>query len=263
MVCKNAYQAPMPTDSESLPSCKIAALQSRFTFGVDSEARADDMLQNHIDLFEWVVRNKVYPSFWGRRINGENALTKEEIKYLRERGCQTAALYVAPEERATEEQGVMAAMDAVGIARNLDIPDECAIFLDLDADKKVTTAFLRGYAKTLLSEGYKAGFKANTDALFGFDREYSRGLLHENELFSQCLIWATAPTLDEFNQMATSHLIRPDKWMPYAPSGITRKDIAFWQYGLDCHAIEDDDEVRVSFNLDLMIDKDELIRAMF
>ena len=62
----------------------------RLLFGVDSKIQADDILQNNISEFEWVVRNKVYPNFWGRNLVGENCLTKKEIDFLHEKGCKIA-----------------------------------------------------------------------------------------------------------------------------------------------------------------------------
>ncbi len=49
----------------------------RLIFGVDSKIEASDILQNNISMFEWVVRNKVYPTYWGRNIVGKNALTEK------------------------------------------------------------------------------------------------------------------------------------------------------------------------------------------
>ena len=54
-------------------------------FGVDSKTQANDLLQNNIKEFEWVVRNKLYPNFFGRYLTGENCLTKDEIKFILDR----------------------------------------------------------------------------------------------------------------------------------------------------------------------------------
>ena len=62
--------------------CRNAKSVSRLLFGVDSKIQANDLLQNNIDQFEWVVRNKIYPNFYGRYLTGENCLTKDEIKFL-------------------------------------------------------------------------------------------------------------------------------------------------------------------------------------
>ena len=120
-----------------------------------------------------------------------------------------------------------------------------------------------GYAMALTNAGYTPAFKANTDAKFSFDREFSRGMQTDKDLFKNCLIWAVAPTLDEYNGMQTTHLIHPDNWCPYAPSGITRKEIAIWQYGIDCHPIWDDANKVATFNLDVVLNEQIIFDKMF
>ena len=48
---------------------------SDLIFGVDSASPANVMLQNNLSMLEWVTRNKVYPVFWGRNLNGDGCLT--------------------------------------------------------------------------------------------------------------------------------------------------------------------------------------------
>lgn len=122
---------------------------------------------------------------------------------------------------------------------------------------------MRGFAKSLMAAGYTPGFKANTDAKFAFDREFSRGMQSDRDIFKKCLIWAAAPAVEEYNGITTSHLIHPDSWMPYAPSGLTRNEIAVWQYGRDCHPIEDDLGKTTVFNLNLVRNEQVIIEKMF
>lgn len=78
---------------------------NRLLFGVDSAIQANDLLQNNIEEFEWIVRNKIYPNFYGRFLTGENCLTKEEIDFLHSKGCKIAAIYADDGAKQTEEQG--------------------------------------------------------------------------------------------------------------------------------------------------------------
>ena len=68
-----------------------------------------------------------------------------------------------------------------------------------------------------MSKGYTPAFKVNTDAKFAFEREFSRGMQNDKEIFGKCLIWAVSPTVKEYNGITTSHFIHPDNWAPYAP----------------------------------------------
>ena len=61
---------------------------NRLFFGVDAKTQADDLLQNNIDQFEWIVRNKVYPNFYGRNMVGENCLTREEVEFIHRKGSR-------------------------------------------------------------------------------------------------------------------------------------------------------------------------------
>lgn len=269
MACRNAYKKKrVPVQAEAVQAAEKKPVVEekvveRLFFGVDAAWEAQDLLQNNIDLFEWVVRNKIYPNFIGRNIVGENSLTKEEIRYLHRNVCMIAPTCSCVGAKKTEEQGKLMAMQAAVQALELDIPEGVAIFLELGEEEEASRDFLRGYAKGLLTEGYTPGFKANTDAAFAFDREFSRGMQTDREIFEKCLIWAVAPTVPEYNGMTTTHLIHPDDWKPYAPSGISRKEIAIWQYGKNCHPIEDDSGKVVTFHLDLVRNVDIILDKMF
>lgn len=235
----------------------------RLLFGVDSKIQANDILQNNISEFEWVVRNKVYPNFWGRNLVGENSLTKQEIDFLHEKGCKIAAIYTSLDAKETEEQGKIVAKKIDVVAMELGIPQGTAIFLEIGERENVTRDYMRGFAEGLVEEGFTPAFKANTDANFSFDREFSRGLQTDRDVFSKCLIWAVSPSLAEYERVTTTHLIHPDNWIPFAPSGITRDDIAIWQYGKDCHPINDDIGVETTFNVNLVRNEQVIIEKMF
>ena len=268
MACRDAYLKAMNQNqvTEHQPSESRAETPSatgRLLFGVDSAMQANDLLQNNLRSFEWVTRNKLYPNFWGRNIAGENSLTREEVDFLHRQGCKIAAIYRSEEPMKTEEQGKLVAKQIDTIAFALGIPEKTAIFLEIDENATVSRDFMQGYAQGMLDVGYTPGFRANTDAKYSFDRESSRGVQTNRELFRKCLIWAVAPSLAEYDRVTTTHLIHPDHWKPYAPSGMTRGEIAIWQYGKQCHPIADDDGREVTFNVDLVKNENIIINYMF
>lgn len=269
MACKDAKKKQAEAENlaaeNTQPETKEATEEKavdRLFFGVDSQIQSDDVLQNNITEFEWAVRNKVYPNFWGRNLVGENALTKDEIEFIHSKGCKVAAVYNDSGDKQTAEQGKAAGEIAVALAFDLEIPQGSAIFLDI-GEESASRDYLKGFAEELVESGYTPAFKANTDARFSFDREFSRGLQTDREIFELCLVWAVAPTLSEYDSMTTTHLIHPDNWKPYAPSGIKRKDITVWQYGKDCHPIEDDKGVETAFNINLVRNEKVIIEKMF
>ena len=225
---------------------------STLRFGVDSKTPANVILQNNLTAFDWVERNKIAPAFWGRYLTGENCLTGEEIAFIHSNGCKIALICCEEGERLTEEQGAALGNMVCLRAFELGAPEDTAIFLEVPEDENTSAAFMKGYAKMLLFNGFIPGFKANTDSVVSFDREFSSGLQTDREIFELCLVWAVAPTLPEYDRMTTTHLLYPDNWAPFAPSGITRKDIAIWQYGKDCHRIYDNDDRETSYNLNLV-----------
>lgn len=269
MACRNAYKTKTIISEADVAQTPIitepvvAKTVNRLLFGVDSKIQANDLLQNNIEEFEWVVRNKIYPNFYGRYLTGENCLTKDEIKFLHSKGCKIAAIYSEDCEKQTEEQGVILAKKIDIRALELGIPEGVVIFLEIGENETVTSKFMKGFATGLMKEGFTPGFKANTDAKFTFDREFSRGMERDRDIFKKCLIWAIAPTVKEYNGITTSHLIHPDNWIPFAPSGLTRAEIAIWQYGVDCHPIEDDNGKITTFNLDLVRNEQVIVDKMF
>ena len=95
MACRGAFKSnniivEADLAQTSITEPVVAQNVDRLLFGVDSEIQANDLLQNNIEEFEWVVRNKIYPNFYGRYLTGENCLTKEEIKFLHSKGCKIA-----------------------------------------------------------------------------------------------------------------------------------------------------------------------------
>ena len=271
MACKkfhqmNAVAAPAPvTENASVPVVSKEGTRpvEQLMFGVDAAIEANDVLQNNLTHFEWAVRNKRYPDFWGRYLSGENALTREEIDFLHHQGCLIAGMYRSDAPKTTEEQGTALADEICAIAKELRVRAGAAIYLELAENENATRNFMRGFAKGMLAAGYTPGFKANTDSLYSFDREFSRGMQTDKEVFAQCLIWAVAPSLAEYDRVTTTHLIHPDNWVPFAPSGITRKDIAIWQYGKNCHPIYDDADKETTFNVNLVRNENVIIEKMF
>ena len=112
MACKGAKHAKALAEASRVvavqPKTKTAeeaVSVERLLFGVDSEIQANDILQNNISMFEWVIRNKVHPNFWGRNLLGVNALTKDEIDFIHSKGCKIAAVYNGSGDKQTEKQG--------------------------------------------------------------------------------------------------------------------------------------------------------------
>lgn len=265
MACRNAYRAKTNEKEQTaaLKKMKVEKKVERLLFGVHSTNVSNDMLQNNLDLFEWVKRNKIYPNFWGRNMNGENSLTKKEVEFLHDKGIKIAPIYRSDDAKKTEEQGKLLAKKVGVIAMELQIPAGTGVFLEIAEKENAATKFMKGFAEGLMAEGFTPGFKANTDSKYSFDREFSRGMQTDKEVFNKCLVWAVAPVLSEYEKMTTTHSIHPDNWIPFAPSGLSRKEIAVWQYGKDCHPIENNKGDETAFHLDLVRNEQVILDKMF
>lgn len=273
MACRDAYKSAVYAQyEEAVEEEKIADTVKPITveqeveqlfFGVDSKTPATEILQNNLTEYEWVSRNKISPNFWGRYILGENALSKEEIAFLGSKGCLIAAICVHEGEKSTEEQGRLFAQQAIQAAVDLEIPVGKAIFLELVEEEAATAEFLVGFADELLTNGYLPGFRANTDAAFDFDHIFSQGMQTNPDVFGKCAVWACAPTIPAYDRITTTHLIHPDEWTPFAPSGITRKAVAVWQYSKECHPIQNIKEEGTSFNMNLVRNVQMILEKMF
>ena len=44
-------------------------------YGAESRIPANTPLTNGYNLYDWVMRKSCFPSFWGRTLTGEGALT--------------------------------------------------------------------------------------------------------------------------------------------------------------------------------------------
>ena len=166
MACRDAYQTNINTaEAKALSSNSLTTNSiGQLLFCVDSKKQANDILQNNIDEFEWVVRNKLYPNFYGRYITGENCLTKDEIDFIHQKGCKIAIIYTDDSIKITEEQGTMLAKKIDIRAFELGITAGTTIFLEIKDNENVPYDFMRGFIKTLIIAGFTPGFKANTNA---------------------------------------------------------------------------------------------------
>lgn len=252
-----------PVQTAAVAETKSAPKNYDFKVGVDTVSQANDLLQNNLIHFDWVAKNKSYPNFWGRYLTGENRLTKEEIKFLHSKGCKIVPIYKDTQIKETEEQGRVHAQKIAEIAMELGIKENTAIFLELPETFKITSDYLRGYALGMLSAGYITGFKVNTDAKYIFGVEFSKAIRSDEKLFNKCLIWSVAPNIELHENTDYPHFVRPDYWGPFAPAGITRKDIAIWQYTTQCNPINDDIGRETSFNLNLVTNPKIIIENMF
>ena len=194
-------------------------------FGADSVQPANSPLSNGYDLFSWVMRKRSFPSFWARRFTGEQAMTEEEIEFLRNKNCRIALVFDdLTEVGVSSVNGEDDALRAVSAAKALGVPADgtIALFAAIGSDWSVSHNWMLSYASMLQSQGYVPGFIGNTDSSknCSFDRECGHFLQATGDVEHYgAVYWATAPELNG----------EPDEWKPFCPSDMTRDRIDLWQ----------------------------------
>lgn len=218
-------------------------------FGVDTETNVDVLLQHNLTLFDWIRKNQGFPYFIGRRINGDKALTENEMNYIVDNGSKVLPIF----RLIFNKDGKFNAKVAVAILEELNFEKGIPVFLELDANN-VKDEFLRDFATEVISGGYTPGFYVDTDSYYNFDRQYSRAYQADEHLMKQCKIWALSPEMEEFYETKDAHYEKPDIWGPFAPSCITKEQISIWQYGKKAHPVNAYNGERTDFNLNLTIE---------
>lgn len=193
-------------------------------FGVSSEMSANQKLKNGYTMYDWVMRQKCFPAFWGRTLLGDNPITKEEIEFLKQRDCKIALIVrdfdeadICYNNGNNDAIRIMNAAKALGVPQNQGI----ALFIDVNPEWSIDHNWMQSYARTLYANGYVAGFIGNTDSSknFNFDRHTShfvQGTAGENRCGT--IFCATEPKLNDM----------PEKWEPYCPSALNPEDIHLW-----------------------------------
>lgn len=218
-------------------------------FGIDTESPVNELLQNNITLFEWIRKNQGFPYFIGRRINGQNAITHDEMSYISSNGAKVIPILTVVTEKSAKDN----ARIAVALLDDLGIERKTPVFADINANS-VNDEFLKNFATEIISSGYIPGFYVDTDSYNNFDRLFSRAYQSDVELMRQCRIWALSPEMDEFFETKSAHTEKPDIWGPFAPSCISKEQVSFWQYGKKCNPINTYRGDMVDFNLNLTIE---------
>ena len=147
-------------------------------FGVNSATPINKRLKNGYTMYDWVARQKGFPSFCMRTLCGEEKITAEEIEFLRSKDCKIGLVIRDLIEKSvsgingTEDalRAVEAAKEA-GVAQNAGI----AIFAEIKPDWSINHNWMISFAQVISANGYVPGFIANTDSSknFNFDRQCS------------------------------------------------------------------------------------------
>ena len=193
-------------------------------FGVMSSIASNVKLKNGYTLFDWVMRQRCFPAFWGRPISGENKVSLAEIDFLKEKNCKTMPIFDDfTEAEISSNNGENLALRAINAAIELGIPQnhKHAIFVCVPSNWSINHNWMLHFASLLDSHGYIPAFIGNTDSSknFNFDRQSSHYVeIMEATPNFKTIFGATEPKVFE----------EPSEWYPFCPSAMMPADISIW-----------------------------------
>lgn len=196
-------------------------------FGVNSAAPLNKKLKNGYQIYDWIRRQKCFPSFCMRTLCGENKITAEEVEFLKEKDCKIGlVLRDLTEEKVSGEDGIEDALAAVEAAKQLGVLQNAgiAIFAEIKPEWSINHNWMLSFASALSTNGYMPGFIGNTDSSknFNFDRHCSHFVQATKEVnHFDAVFMATEPKCDGV----------PEEWTPYCPSALEAGNIALWACG--------------------------------
>jgi hypothetical protein len=132
----------------------------------------------------------------------------------------------------TAAQGAAAAMDAVAAATDLNIPTggNVAIFADVEYNSNVTSSWIMGYADTLVSDGYRAGFYASevSSTFPGAQGAFCSATSDAN--VSSAIVYASSPDADGVHSTGRTTEAASPAFAPN-PTACSGGVTGAWQYG--------------------------------
>lgn len=193
-------------------------------WGVDSASTADE------NAFQCVIDHFGEPAVWGRYIGDREdvsvGLTKDEVTFLHDHDIQVLPIYNHANDVTGYENGTEHAKLAVKFAEELDMPDGTAIFLNIEPEYPVDSAFLEAWYDMMMDSPYHP-------AIYGVFDEGSHLLTAYHampeEMQKDTIVWTAYP-----QSGVTSQANAPE----YDPD-VPKHALAHgWQYGLEaesCH----------------------------
>ncbi len=196
-------------------------------FGVYSATPVNKKLKNGYTMYDWVMRQKCFPSFCMRTLTGDSKITAEEIGFLKNKGCKIGlVLNDLTEAEVSGINGTPAAERAAESALEAGVPANSgiALFAEIQPEWSVNHNWMISFASALKARGFAAGFIGNTDSSknFNFDRQASHFVqATKNMNYLDAVFAAAEPKRDT----------PPEEWTPYCPSAMQPEEIQLWACG--------------------------------
>ncbi|WP_047979782.1 glycoside hydrolase domain-containing protein [Ornithinibacillus contaminans] len=207
-------------------------------WGVDSATYTDE------DFLGCVVENYGEPEVWGRYLGEKEGVSAgidaDEANLLHDNDIRILVIYNHVEDARGHDNGVNHANQAIALAGELEIPDGVAIFVDIEPDYPVDTAFIEGWYTTLAESNYEPG-------VYGVFDEESELMNAYNEMNQDAqentIVWTAYPQ---------GEITTKENAPEYNPQGPENARVYGWQYALHGEACNIDTNLFQDSMLDFL-----------
>lgn len=193
-----------------------------YVWGVDSSQEVTK------EFYDCVLTNFGKPNFWGRyltRVEGASeGLTQTEIELLHNSGTKILPIYNNFRQATGYAAGRVVARNTIFNARRLGIPENTALFANVEKFFPVDADWIRGYVDTFLPSGYRPGMYH--DPVNGnFNNAYCQAVAADSNVSQQLILWSAEP------ETGTTKATEAPTFHPASP--LCAANIWGWQYGRD------------------------------
>lgn len=193
-------------------------------WGVDSAELVDK------DLFQCVKYNYGSPEVWGRYLGDiedvSEGIDADEVDYLHDKDVKILLIYNHFDSATGYDHGADHASKAINYAKDLKVPDDVALFGDIEPNFSVDSAFIEGWYDTISDSDFAPGLYG----VFNKDSKLIEAYNATNEKYQKnIVVWSAYPQ-KEISSKKEAPEFNPDGPKDAMTNG--------WQYGQDsedCH----------------------------
>lgn len=200
--------------------------EKKIYWGVDSANRATKNSQ------QCVSDHYGNPEIWGRYLGDKEdvstGLDQDEVKSLHKHDIDILLIYNHFTDATGYDHGEEEAKQAIKLTNDLDVPDDVAIFGDIEPKFPVDSPFLEGWYDALADSDYKPG-------LYGVFDEDSNLITAFNDTKKKAqkktIVWTAYPDKE---------ITKKNNAPKFKGEGPDKAPIDGWQYGIDAETCDID-----------------------
>ncbi len=201
-------------------------------WGVDSASLTTE------DMLACVRENFGDPNVWGRYL-GDNedvsfGITEDEVDLLHSNDIEILVIWNHFTDATGYDKGESEAEAAIEMARDLAIPEDVALFANVEPIYPINSEFILGWHETIMDSEYSSGIYGIFDPNEELYAAFEAAAEENSDLLDNMYIWTAAP-----NEGITTEENAPD----YNPEYPDEALIGGWQYGIDAETCNIDTNI--------------------